>query len=51
MGKAQTVPYETDSRLNLFQAINCLATFIRSVRDKRQQLSNFVSKSFEWDAP
>ena len=24
MGKDQTVPYGTDSRLNLFQAINCL---------------------------
>ncbi len=28
MGKDQTVPYGTDSRLNLFQAINCLATII-----------------------
>ncbi len=26
VGKDQTVPYGTDSRLNLFQAINCLAT-------------------------
>jgi hypothetical protein len=25
-GKDQTVPYGTDYRLNLFQAINCLAT-------------------------
>jgi hypothetical protein len=28
IGADQTVPYGTDSRLNLFQAINCLATFI-----------------------
>jgi hypothetical protein len=27
------VPYGTDSRLNLFQAINCLATIIQSLRD------------------
>jgi hypothetical protein len=27
------VPYGTDSRLNLFQAINCLATISRSLRD------------------
>jgi len=27
-GKDQTVPYGTDSQLNGFQAINCLATFI-----------------------
>jgi hypothetical protein len=26
VGKDQTVPYGTDSRSNLFQAINCLAT-------------------------
>jgi len=26
------VPYGTDSRLNLFQAINCLATIIQSLR-------------------
>jgi tRNA(Met) C34 N-acetyltransferase TmcA len=32
--KDQTVPYRTDSRLNLFQAINCLATIIWSLRDK-----------------
>jgi hypothetical protein len=28
------VPYGTDSQLDVFQAINCLATFIWSVRDK-----------------
>jgi len=28
VGKDRTVPYGTDSRLNLFQAINCLATII-----------------------
>jgi hypothetical protein len=28
------VPYGTDSVLGSFQAINCLATFIRSLRDK-----------------
>jgi hypothetical protein len=33
VGKDQTVPYGTDSRLNLFQAINCLATIGRSLRD------------------
>jgi hypothetical protein len=33
VGKDQTVPYGTDSRLNLFQAINCLATIIQSLRD------------------
>jgi len=41
-GKDQTVPYGTDSRLNGFQAINCLdfgelsrvATFILSLRDR-----------------
>jgi hypothetical protein len=27
------VPYGTDSRLNGFQAINCLATIIQSLRD------------------
>jgi hypothetical protein len=32
-----TVPYGTDSRLNLFQAINCLATINRSLRDKNLQ--------------
>jgi len=34
VGKDQTVRYGTDSRLNLFQAINCLATIIQSLRDK-----------------
>jgi hypothetical protein len=29
VGKDQTVPYGTDSRLNLFQAINCLATIMK----------------------
>src|SRR5258708_1382345 len=33
-GKDQTVPYGTDSRLDVFQAINCLATIIWSLRDK-----------------
>jgi hypothetical protein len=33
-GKGQTVPYGTDSLLNAIQAINCLATFIQSLRDK-----------------
>ena len=28
------MPYGTDSRLNGFQAINCLATIIQSLRDK-----------------
>jgi hypothetical protein len=32
--KDQTVPYGTDSRLNGFQAINCLATISQSLRDK-----------------
>jgi hypothetical protein len=32
-GNDQTVPYGTDSRLNLFQAMNCLATIIQSLRD------------------
>jgi hypothetical protein len=36
-GKDQTVPYGTDSRLNLFQAINCLATIIQSLRDEDTQ--------------
>ena len=27
-GKDQTVPYGTASQLNLFQAVNCLATII-----------------------
>jgi hypothetical protein len=35
MGKDQTVPYGTDSRLDVFQAINCLATIIQSLRDAR----------------
>jgi hypothetical protein len=30
----QTVPYGTDLLLNPFQAINCLATIIPSLRDK-----------------
>ena len=33
-GRDQTVPYGTVSRLNLFQAINCLATIIQSLRDR-----------------
>ncbi len=28
------MPYGTDSRLNGFQAINCLATIIQSLRDR-----------------
>jgi hypothetical protein len=35
-------PYGTDSRLNLFQAINCLATINRSLRD--ENLSTSVHK-------
>jgi hypothetical protein len=35
VGKDQTVPYGTDSRLDVFQAINCLATIIQSLRDAR----------------
>jgi hypothetical protein len=35
VGKDQTVPYGTDLRLNLFQARNCLATIIESLRDAR----------------
>src|SRR5258708_34955473 len=34
-GKDQTVPYGTDSLLNAFQAINCRATIIASLRDGR----------------
>jgi hypothetical protein len=34
MGKDQTVPYGTDSRLNLVQAINRPATIIPSLRDE-----------------
>src|SRR5260370_29024745 len=34
-GKDQTVPYGTDSLLNAFQAINCLATIIASLRAGR----------------
>jgi hypothetical protein len=34
VGKDQTVPYGTDFQSDLFQAINCLATIIRSLRDK-----------------
>jgi hypothetical protein len=29
------VPYGTDSRLDAFQAINCLATIIQSLRDNK----------------
>jgi hypothetical protein len=29
------VPYGTDSPLDAFQAINCLATFIMSLRDNK----------------
>ncbi len=32
------MPYGTDSRLNEFQAINCLATIIQSLRDKIREL-------------
>jgi hypothetical protein len=49
------VPYGTDSRLNLFQAINCLATIIVSLRDNhrlqvKQRTTSFqlVGKSFEF---
>jgi hypothetical protein len=31
----QTVPYGTGRFLDAFQAINCLATFILSLRDKK----------------
>src|SRR5260221_4731937 len=37
-GKDQTVTYGTDSRLNVFQAINCLATIIQSLRDRVRQV-------------
>ena len=30
-----TVPYGTDRLSNMFQAINCLATIIQSIRDGR----------------
>ena len=32
------MPYGTDSRLNVFQAINCLATIIQSLRDRVRQV-------------
>jgi hypothetical protein len=32
------VPYGTDSRLDAFQAINCLATIIRSLRDNKRSV-------------
>jgi hypothetical protein len=34
IGPNPTVPYGTDFARDAFQAINCLATFIRSLRDK-----------------
>jgi len=37
---AHTVPYGTDRFLDTFQAINCLATFIQSLRDNKPSLSN-----------
>jgi hypothetical protein len=33
------VPYGTDSRLDRFQAINCLATIITSLRDRKSTLT------------
>jgi hypothetical protein len=33
VGKDQTVPYGTELFLDAFQAINCLATIISSLRD------------------
>src|SRR5258707_11281632 len=44
VGKDQTVPYGTDSRLNLFQAINCLATIILSLRDKSPDAERAVGQ-------
>jgi hypothetical protein len=38
------VPYGTDSRLNLFQAINCLATIIQSLRDKSPDAERAVGQ-------
>jgi hypothetical protein len=38
IGPNHTVPSGTDSRLNLFQAMNCLATIIQPLRDKVRQL-------------
>jgi hypothetical protein len=35
IGRNHTVPSGTDSRLDAFQAINCLATFIASLRDNK----------------
>jgi hypothetical protein len=46
VGKNQTVPYGTDFRLNLFQAINCLATIIQSLRDARGHHSTTPPRPF-----
>jgi hypothetical protein len=40
------VPYGTASRLNLFQAINCLATIIQSLRDKNPQPGTRIQRRF-----
>jgi hypothetical protein len=37
-GRDQTVPYGTDSQLDVFQAMNCLATIIQCLRDKNSHL-------------
>jgi len=36
------VPYGTDSQLDVFQAMNCLATIIESLRDRILERLNYV---------
>jgi len=40
-----TVPYETGPLCGVFQAINCLATFIRSLRDNKPSVSAHIFES------
>jgi hypothetical protein len=39
-------PYGTDSRLNLFQAINCLAAIIQSLRDRSTGRAGSIVRMF-----
>jgi len=47
LGPNHTVPYGTGPFLHGYQAINCLATFIQSLRDKvRQSLRDKSSRPY-----
>ena len=54
MGKDQTVPYGTDSLLDVFQALNCLATIISSLlrdKDSKASVHEFDARSLQTEPP